>query len=334
MASPQTLAYNPGRNDNDGATMSDARGSGPPFGPADLFNGRLWWSQIRSASALFLRFHPFDRRAAPPARTLASAARAFPLVGAALGLAGGIAYAILAGLGLPPLLAALAATGALVLLTGALHETQLCQFAERGKDSGTLRLGPTGVIALLMALGARIATIADLEQPGLVIAALVAAGAVSRATLPALARYLPASPATPLERAVAAQPREAGPEEPVAESETAASAPAASAPVANAPGDERSEPAAESEQPEDAAAAAMPASAPPSLADIVTAGGLAALIVLIALGANGLAALVAGAAGAAALVAIARRPVAEPATLGASQQCGEILFLIVLAALA
>lgn len=303
--------------------MSEPVDDGPFGGPSDLFNTRLWWSQIRTAAGLFVRFNPFGRGPVAPAQALASAARAFPVVGAGLGFAGGIAYAILFGIGLPPLIAALAGVGALVLLTGALHETQLSRFAERLGSGVEARLGAAGVIALLMALGARIATVADLERPGLVIAALVCAGAVSRAALPALVRYLPA-----LVRAQRAQapgradPSEAAGEEPrsadrTTESEAAAEGEQARAPEANREAGETA------------------GNPPPLPSEVWTGAAIAALLSLIALGWPGLAALLAGVAGAFALAFLTRRraPLELPDALGAAQQSGEIFFLIALAAI-
>ncbi len=128
---------------------------------------------------------------------LARAARAFPVIGAGLGAAAGLVYVIAYGVGLPPLVGALAAVAFLVLATAARHEAALARLADglgaarepKAEDAVPPRLGAAGVIVLMLALGARIATIADLESGGLVFAALLAAGASSRAALAPLARY-------------------------------------------------------------------------------------------------------------------------------------------------
>jgi len=132
---------------------------------------------------------------------LGRAARAFPIVGALIGLVGGIAFVIADGLGLPGLVAALIAVAITALLTGALHEDGLADMADgfgggRTRDDKLRlmrdsRIGAYGVLALLLVIAIKVGAIADLKSVGAAIAALIAAGATSRAALPALMRWIP-----------------------------------------------------------------------------------------------------------------------------------------------
>ncbi len=147
---------------------------------------------------------------------LARAARLFPVVGALVGLAGGILYTIALWLGLPHLLAAAAAIGGTLLLTGALHEDGLADLAD-GFGGGTdaaaklaimkdSRIGTFGVLALGLSLLARVAALAALG-PQVGVGALIAAHALGRAGLPLVMAREPLARDTGL--AVAAgRPRE------------------------------------------------------------------------------------------------------------------------------
>lgn len=173
----------------------------PPtvFGP-DLFNGRLWAIQIRNAASYLTRIPAIRRSISDEAGLPTSAARAFPIVGAALGLFGGLAYGLGALLGFPSLIAALLGVGAAILVAGARPEEALSRLAEGfGHGRGTEQklsimnetpIGTVGVITLLLAVGAKVGAIADLASVGLVIAAMVTASTVSRAAIPFMARYL------------------------------------------------------------------------------------------------------------------------------------------------
>jgi adenosylcobinamide-GDP ribazoletransferase len=136
-----------------------------------------------------------------PQARLAEAARAFPLAGLLVGLAGGLAYWIAVKIGLSGLLAAFLAVAATAALTGALHEDGWADFADglgcRGdrirklaamKDS---HIGSFGVLALIFATGVKTVAIAQLYTPDRVVTALVAAHVLSRAVLPLAMRSLP-----------------------------------------------------------------------------------------------------------------------------------------------
>lgn len=133
-----------------------------------------------------------------------AAARAmgwFPLVGALVGLAGGLVFA-LAGLAhLPPLTAALLALASTVWLTGGLHEDGAADVADGfggGRDRARKleimrdsRVGSYGVLALVFSVALRASALAAIAEPGPVVAALVVAGALSRCGLAAVALLLP-----------------------------------------------------------------------------------------------------------------------------------------------
>jgi adenosylcobinamide-GDP ribazoletransferase len=134
------------------------------------------------------------------------AAGMFPVVGAAIGILGGVVLAIAVALGLPLLVAAAMAVIATILVTGALHEDGLADIAdsfggatperrlEIMKDS---RVGTYGAIALIFSILIRVAALASLADGGAYRAAfaLVAAEAISRAAMVRLWHDLP--PAMP-----------------------------------------------------------------------------------------------------------------------------------------
>ena len=127
---------------------------------------------------------------------LVAASRGFPLAGA---LVGGIAAAVLASAhlaGLPPLVAALLAVGAGVVVTGGLHEDGLADSAD-GLFSGRSRerileifrdsrIGTFGALALILTVGLRAAALSTLVDDG--AAVLIAVHALARGWLPWLMR--------------------------------------------------------------------------------------------------------------------------------------------------
>jgi len=162
------------------------------------------WTKARlaetvAAFALLTRL-PVGLIPIPWTRELRHAAWAYPLAGAAVGLIGGATYWIAHSLGVPPVLAAIFAIFATILATGALHEDGLVDAADGlgGKSAGDRlaimrdhRIGTYGAIALVLSLGIRIGAIVLLGEPSLVIAALIASGAASRASATALMTALP-----------------------------------------------------------------------------------------------------------------------------------------------
>lgn len=174
--------------------MSDTDTSRPwPGSP------REWGDDLRLAAGFLTRLAP------PPGdgatRPLAEAARVFPLIGLGLGLGAGLVYGLAMMLGLPPALAAVAALAALIAATGALHEDGLADSAD-GLGGGATpaaklaimrdhHIGAYGVIALTLGLIGRVAALAALAEPGLVLAALIVAAAASRAAIPLVMLRLP-----------------------------------------------------------------------------------------------------------------------------------------------
>ncbi len=118
---------------------------------------------------------------------------AFPLAGAILGAIGGLAYALAIALHLPPPLAALWALVVEIGVSGGLHEDGLADSADAlGAEASRerrleilrdSRIGAFGALALILALGIRAVAIAAIGRVGAVLAALVVAGAASRAAM-------------------------------------------------------------------------------------------------------------------------------------------------------
>jgi adenosylcobinamide-GDP ribazoletransferase len=158
------------------------------------------WDELRFAAGFLTRLPVVAATAEIPVGALAGASWAFPLVGAAIGLLGAIAYSLAATLGLPPPAAALISVASTIVLTGGLHEDGLADSADGllgGGDRGERlaimrdsRSGPYGVLALVFSAGLRAAALAALGDPVRVAAALVAAHAAARGGLPLVLRAL------------------------------------------------------------------------------------------------------------------------------------------------
>jgi len=195
--------------DFDQPMMGSSPGPGRQPG-SDLFNHRLWWSEIRGAIGYLTRLHLARLASDAVPSAPVTAARAFPLVGAALGLTGGLAYGLGALLGFPPLLAALLGVGAMILVTSARPEEFASRLAEAFGRPAPLKqkldslhargIGALGVISLVLVIGAKVGAVADIGNVALVIAAMVGAGAVSRAVVPFVVRYVDPAPTDPAPR--------------------------------------------------------------------------------------------------------------------------------------
>lgn len=116
---------------------------------------------------------------------------AFPLVGAAIGVGGGLTMAVCGAARMPLPLAAVWALVVMALLSGGLHEDGLADIAD-GFGGGQTRerkleimrdsrIGSYGALALVLATALRIFAIAALA--GRPFGALVAAGALSRGSM-------------------------------------------------------------------------------------------------------------------------------------------------------
>src|SRR5512145_820752 len=167
---------------------TDDSGDAPPLG---------LWSECKLALA-FLTVVPVALAEPPP--PLAAAVRAFPLIGVAVGLVGAAVFALADMLTLATSISALLAVGAMVLLSGGLHEDGLADTADGlgGSDRETRlaimrdsRIGTFGVLALIFSVTLRVSAISFAGFPDQVALAIVAAAAGSRACLPALMYMLP-----------------------------------------------------------------------------------------------------------------------------------------------
>ena len=161
------------------------------------------WLSAPAVAAMFLTRLPVRG----PQAELAGAVVAFPLVGILVGALGGCAFWLAALAGLPPLASALVALAATAILTGALHEDGLADAADglagrTAEDAIRImrdsRTGGYGVLAMIFSVALRAAALAAIADPLAVVLAMVAAGAMSRAAMPAVMLALPRASATGL----------------------------------------------------------------------------------------------------------------------------------------
>jgi adenosylcobinamide-GDP ribazoletransferase len=148
-------------------------------------------------AVVFLTRIPLRLPGSPPDGALARAMGWFPLVGLVLGLTGAAVYALAGLAGLTPLLSALLALGAVVWLTGGLHEDGLADTfdglgggRERERKLEIMhdsRIGSYGALALMFSVGLRVAALAALQTPLKVALAYAVAASLSRAAAPLLA---------------------------------------------------------------------------------------------------------------------------------------------------
>ena len=151
------------------------------------------------AAVSFLTSVPVGRLVAVDAAAVAAAAPFYPLVGAGLGA---IAALVERGLSpsLPPFMVAALLLVLLAALTGAIHLDALADTAdalgggtreERLRIMRDHRIGAFGATALVLALSLELAAIAALIELDEATAALVVAGACSRAVVLPVAALLP-----------------------------------------------------------------------------------------------------------------------------------------------
>jgi adenosylcobinamide-GDP ribazoletransferase len=134
---------------------------------------------------------------------LADTVRAWPVVGLFIGALAGLALWLSASAGLSPLAASFAALIVAALATGALHEDGLADVADGfggGADkSKKLRImhdshiGAFGVLALVLVVGFKAASLSGFNNPVLAASALLVGHTLSRAMLPMLMVVLPPS---------------------------------------------------------------------------------------------------------------------------------------------
>ncbi|WP_353859958.1 adenosylcobinamide-GDP ribazoletransferase [Azospirillum formosense] len=160
----------------------------------------LRWTADLALAVVFLTRLPLRLSGPLAADAHARAMGWFPLVGAGVGLFGGAVYGLAALVHLPPLPGALLALGAMVWLTGALHEDGAADVADGfggGRDKARKleimrdsRVGSYGVLAIVFSVAVRAAALAALAEPRAVIPALLASGALSRGGMAVIARAL------------------------------------------------------------------------------------------------------------------------------------------------
>src|SRR5262245_24582373 len=158
-------------------------------------------ASVRAAAAAvtFLTRVPVGRRVVLDGADVARGAVLFPLVGAGVGaLSGGVA--VLLHPTLPAFVAAGVAVAVAVVVTGAMHIDALADIADAAgvltreralevmRDS---RVGAFGVAAIALDLLIKVGALAALLDTGDAFAALVAAGALSRAAPGPVALLLP-----------------------------------------------------------------------------------------------------------------------------------------------
>jgi adenosylcobinamide-GDP ribazoletransferase len=133
----------------------------------------------------------FARLGGPP--DLARCIWAFPIVGLAVNGTGGLVYWLARAVSMPPLLAAAWTLAATMIITGAFHEDGLADTAD-GFGGGTTpaqkleimrdsRIGTYGATALLLSLIIRTVAIAALNQPTVVLTAMILAGTLGRGAM-------------------------------------------------------------------------------------------------------------------------------------------------------
>jgi adenosylcobinamide-GDP ribazoletransferase len=160
---------------------------------------RDWSNDVGLAVALLTRI-PMPHRDAVSTEDMARAQRAFPLIGAFIGLAIALVDRCLLSINIPEAAAAALALGAGAALTGALHEDGLADVGDgfgggRDRDAKLAimrdsRLGTYGVLVLVVSFIARVSALASLPMTA-TIPVLIATHTLARAAMPALAANLP-----------------------------------------------------------------------------------------------------------------------------------------------
>jgi adenosylcobinamide-GDP ribazoletransferase len=158
-----------------------------------------WFDDLRLATALLTRVPMPHPDSGMPAG-LTRAQRAFPAVGAMIGLLVGLVDVSLLKMGIPAMAAAALALGAGAALTGALHEDGLADVGDgfgggRGRAAKLSimrdsRLGTYGAIVLLVGFSAKLSALASLPATA-IVPGLVVAHAFGRAAIPVLAASMP-----------------------------------------------------------------------------------------------------------------------------------------------
>lgn len=177
----------------------------PPAAPPPPGEIAVALAEIRAAGAFLTRLPArivgVDPTVAPD---FTHGARVFPLVGALIGLAGGVVLVVAGAIGMPAFVSAALAVATIVIVTGALHEDGLADMADSFGGATTeerlaimddSRVGTYGAITIGMSLLIRVLALGSIAATGAFRAAiaLIAAEAVSRTALVRLWHDLPAA---------------------------------------------------------------------------------------------------------------------------------------------
>ena len=172
-------------------TQSTHSGTGP---------GTSRLRQELTAAAIFLTRLPVRFDGDMPADLHGRALGWYPVIGALIGLCGAVVYARRDRRRVDVDAAALLTLGVQIALTGALHEDGLADVADGfggGRDKMAKlaimrdsRVGSYGVLALIFSVGLRWSALVALADPLAVTLALISAGALSRAVVPAVYGWL------------------------------------------------------------------------------------------------------------------------------------------------
>lgn len=152
-------------------------------------------------------------------RSFGEAQWAAPLAGLAVAITAALTFWLASVVGIPPLVAALLAIAASMLVTGGLHEDGLADMID-GFGGGRTperrleimrdsRIGSYGAAALVLSIALRAAALAAIALPAHAFWALLAAHVASRALMPAFLHAVAPARRDGLAHGVGAVPREA-----------------------------------------------------------------------------------------------------------------------------
>jgi adenosylcobinamide-GDP ribazoletransferase len=154
------------------------------------------WQDLMTGLGFFTRLP-----VRPGDMALSEAARLFSVIGALIGLGATLIYVLGLWIGLSSLMSAILAIAATALVTGALHEDGLADFADMlGVRGDRLRklsvmrdstIGSYGTLALIFISLMKVAALMELAVPGQVAGALISAHALGRGVLPLIMRTYP-----------------------------------------------------------------------------------------------------------------------------------------------
>jgi len=154
------------------------------------------WQDLMTGLGFFTRLP-----VRPGDMPLSEAARVFSVIGALIGFGATLFYVLGLWIGLSSLMSAILAIAATALVTGALHEDGLADFADMlGVRGDRLRklsvmrdstIGSYGTLALILISLMKVAALMELAVPGQVAGALISAHALARGVLPLIMRTYP-----------------------------------------------------------------------------------------------------------------------------------------------